>query len=113
MGSTTIRVVHIGFAVLALLGAGCAHQVTFERPHPYSSSASRQDVGVTAVIEQHTLGSKVPISSFMTGIAHSWEVEPGDMLKQIANIELPQMFARYDFSNTVRAPAHAVKGIVL
>jgi len=113
MDSGTIRVVPIAFAVLALLSAGCAHQVTFERPPPYSISAPRQDVGVTAVIEQHTLASKVAISSFMTGIAHSWEVEPGDMLKQIADIELPQMFARYDFSTTVREPAHAVMGIIL
>ena len=113
MESGTVRVVRTGFAVLALLGAGCAHQVTFERPHPYSISAPRQDVGVTAVIEQHTLASKVPISSFMTGIAHSWEVEPGDMLKQIADIELPQMFASYEFSNTVRTSAHPAKGIIL
>ena len=53
---------------------------------------------MTAVIDQRTL-NRVPISSFMVGIIHSWEVEPGDMLKQVADIELPQMFAHYDFSN--------------
>jgi hypothetical protein len=112
-GGDPMKVVHAGFAMLALLSAGCAHQVTFERPPPYSISGSRQDVGVTAIIDQSTLASKVPISSFMTGIANTWEVEPGDMLKQVADIELPQMFARYDFSNAVREPAHAAKGIIL
>src|SRR5688572_33449747 len=82
-----MKIVQASVAALVLLSTGCAHQVTFERPAPYNISASRQNVGVTAVIDQRTLANKVPISSFMTGIAHSWEVEPGDMLKQSVDIE--------------------------
>ncbi len=107
-----MKIIHAGLAALALLG-GCAHQVTFDRPAAYSISAPRQDVGVTAVIDQHTLANKVPIRAFMSGIANSWEVEPGDMLKQVADIELPQMFARYDFSNTYKEPANGAKWIIL
>jgi hypothetical protein len=99
--------------VLCALATGCAHQVTFDRPAPYSVSAQRHDIGATVVIDQHTLTKKVPISAWMTGIAQSWEVEPGDMLKQIADIELPQMFAQYDFSSTYREPLHPGKGIIL
>jgi hypothetical protein len=97
--------------VLCALATGCAHQVTFERPAAYSISTPRHDLGVTAVIDQQTLANKVPVRAFMTGIAHSWEVEPGDMLKQIADIELPQMFAHYDFSNTYKEPTHYLKWI--
>ena len=107
-----MKIVHASLAALVLLSTGCAHQVTFDRPAPYSISAPRQATGVTAVIDQRTLANKVPISSFMTGIAHSWEVEPGDMLKQIVDIELPQMFAHYDFANSYREPS-APDGLIL
>jgi hypothetical protein len=102
-----MKIVHASLAALVLLITGCAHQVTFDRPAPYSISASRQNVGVTAVIDQPTLANKVPVRAFMTGIAHSWEVEPGDMLKQVIDIELPQMFAQYDFANTYKEPSAA------
>jgi hypothetical protein len=108
-----MKIVQAGLAALVLLTSGCAHQVTFDRPAPYSISAQRQNVGVTAVIDQPTLANKVPISSFMAGIANSWEVEPGDMLKQLIDIELPQMFAHYDFSNTYKEPTASVDWIVL
>ncbi len=108
-----MKSMHAALALLALLAAGCAHQVTFDRPTPYTISVPRQDVGMTAVIDQHTLSNKVPIRSFMVGIAHSWEVQPGDMLKQIADIELPQMFSDYEFSTTYKERPHAVKAIIL
>ena len=92
-----MRIVQAGLAALMLLlGAGCAHQVTFDRPAAYTVSTPRLEMGVTAVIDQSTLANKVAIRSFMTGIAHSWEAEPGDMLKQVADIELQQMFSRYE-----------------
>ncbi len=99
-----MKTFYAGLGILALFSTGCAHQVTFDKPAPYSISAARQDIGVTAIIDQETLAKKVPIRSFTTGIAHSWEIEPGDMLKQIANIEFPQMFSDYEFSNTYREP---------
>lgn len=100
-----MKIGHAVLVALALLVSGCAHQVTFERPDRYSISSPKQDVGVTAVIDQPTLTNKVPIRAFMTGIAQSWEVEPGNMLKQIADIELPQMFSQYEFSNAYKEPS--------
>lgn len=106
-----MKISWIGMAALVLVITGCAHQVTFEKPERYTIATPRQNVSVTAVIPQETLTNKVPISAFMTGIAQTWEVEPGDMLKQVTDIELPQMFAQYEFSNTYKeAPP---QGIVL
>ena len=108
-----MKVVHAGLAALMLLGAGCAHQVTFDRPAAYTISTPRQEVGVTAVIDQNTLTSKVVIRAFMTGIAQAWEAEPGDMLRQVADIELPQMFSRYELANAYVEPASGPRWIIL
>lgn len=96
----------------ALAATGCAHQVTFQDAH-YVTGAERQPGSVVAVIDQDTLNNKVAIRSFMTGIAHSWEAQPGDMLKQVADIELPQMFANYEFSTQDKEPAGDGAGLVL
>ena len=108
-----MRIVHAGLAALMLLSAGCAHQVTFDRPDAYTISAPRQEVGVTAVIDQATLTNKVEIRAFLTGIAQTWVAEPGDMLKQVANIELPQMFSRYELATAYVEPAPGPRWIVL
>jgi hypothetical protein len=99
-----MKMMPVAVSLLAFLAAGCAHQVTLEKPQAYSVATQRQASAITAVIDVETLSSKVEIRSFMTGIAHSWEAQPGDMLRQVADIELPQMFARYDFANTYREP---------
>ncbi len=91
-----MNMIRAGAAALMLFGAGCAHQVTLDKPERYAVSAPRQEAGVIAIIDAQTLTHKVTISSFMTGIANSWEVVPGDMLKQVADIELPQTFAPDD-----------------
>jgi hypothetical protein len=108
-----MKTIHAGLAALMLLSAGCAHQVTFDRPAQYTVSAQRQEVGVTAVIDQNTLTNKVEIRAFMTGIAHTWEAEPGDMLKQVAAIELPQMFSSYELANSYAEHAPGPRWIVL
>lgn len=109
-----MRTIHAGLALATLLlSAGCAHQVTFDKPAPYTIAAPKQAGTVTAVIDRKTLTAKVPIRAFMTGIAHTWEAEPGDMLKQVADIELPQMFDRYDFAHEYREPGGGAKSIVL
>ncbi len=87
---------------LGLLAGGCAHDVTFDHPPGYVVGSAKQDVGVIAVIDRTTLENKVAIRSFMTGIAHSWEAQPGDMFKQVADIELPQMFASYEMNETFK-----------
>ncbi len=93
------------FALLALLMAavvlgGCAHQVAFQDAH-YAIDTQRYSRRVVAVIDDATLHNQVAIRSFMTGIAHSWNAEPGLMLKQVADIELPQMFVQYRYADAV------------
>jgi hypothetical protein len=101
-------------ALLFLLSVGaCAHQVTFEAPEPYAIGVARQNAGVTAVIDRETLERRVPIQSFMTGIANTWEAQPGDMLKQVADMELPQMFTAYDYAPAYKEPAAAGNWLVL
>jgi hypothetical protein len=108
-----MRLAHAAVILALSLTAGCAHQVTFDKPESYVVSGARQSAGVTAVIEPATLTNKVPIRSFMTGAAHSWEVEPGDMLKQVADIELPQMFAQYKSASEYAEPAPGPRWVVL
>jgi hypothetical protein len=95
-------------ALLVILSAalsGCAHQIAFENAH-YHTGAKRQQGAVVAVIDEATLRNTVSIRSYMTGIAHSWDAQPGEMLKQVADIELPQMFQQYEFStSTPERPA--------
>jgi hypothetical protein len=104
-----LRTLIVGFALLA---GGCAHQVTFQ-DHTYTVASARNSTAVVAVIDAETQARKVPIRSFMTGIAHSWEAEPGDMLKQVAAIELPQVFASYELASVYKEPPGSGRGLVL
>lgn len=107
-----MKIPQILLAASALLLGACAHQVTFHEA-AYAVSTPRHEASVVAVIDPATLGRKVPIRSFMTGIAHSWEAEPGDMLRQVADIELPQAFSRYELATTYQEPAGGGRGIVM
>lgn len=83
--------------LVAVLGiSGCAHQVAFQDAH-YEIGGTRHPHRVLVVIENNTLTSKTVINSAMAGMAHDWEVQPGEMLKQVSDIEFPQMFASYEF----------------
>ena len=108
------RIVHLAILIVLTLGTtGCiTHPVTFQNAS-YATGASHQAATVVAVIDQETLARKVRIKSWMTGIANNWEAEPGDMLKQVADIELPQMFSAYEFSVRDRAPPGNGLGMVL
>src|SRR3954462_5640734 len=99
--------------ILMLFLGACAHQVTFDRPPAYVIGAARQSAGITAVIDRQTLEQRVPIQSFMTGIANTWEVQPGDMLKQVADIELPQVFSADEFSAAYKEPAAGADWLVV
>lgn len=96
------RFVVLLMGALAVLAGGCAHDVTFDRPPGYAVATPKQDAAVIAVIDRATLENRVAIRSFMTGIAHSWEAQPGDMLRQVADIELPQMFSSYELTETFK-----------
>ncbi|MFO1431014.1 MAG: hypothetical protein U1F76_12850 [Candidatus Competibacteraceae bacterium] len=89
-------------ASVLLLG-GCAHQIAFQDA-AYTISAERQNADIVVVIDPLTLNRVVSIRSFMTGIAHSWDAQPGEMLKQVADIELPQMFNHYQFATSYPQP---------
>ena len=96
-----------------LLCSACAHQVIFDRPAAYSIATPKLSSAVTAVVDEQTLTKKVSVRAFMSGIANTWEVEPGDMLKQVADIELPQMFSGYEFVTADKPPVPKGNGIAL
>jgi hypothetical protein len=100
--------------LLAISVTGCAihHPVTFENA-TYTTGASRQAATVVAVIDKSTLEKKVPVRAASAGYGNIWEIQPGDMLKQVADAELPQMFSSYAFSSTDQAPPGSGPGIVL
>lgn len=94
---------------------GCAihHRVAFETA-PYTTKATRQNAAIVAVIDEGTLKQTSPVRVSVNGYDNVWEVQPGDMLKQIADIELPQMFTDYAFATNQMAPPGAGgPGIVL
>lgn len=90
--------------------AGCSHQIAFEELS-YQVDTPKRNAGMVAVIDQQTLDKVVTIRAFSTGIAHRWNAQPGVMLKQVADVELPQMYSSFASSTTYREPA--VQGVAL
>lgn len=84
---------------IGLIFSGCAHQVAFQDAH-YEIGGSKHPHRVVVVIDKQTLLKKEVIKSAMAGMVNEWEVQPGEMLKQIADIEFPQMFDHYELSDT-------------
>lgn len=90
--------------LLIVLATGCAHQVAFQDVD-YAVDTDQRSEPLVAVISEEERTRVVPIRSFMTGIAQSWEAEPGEMLAQVAEIELPQMFERFRIAQAVSTDA--------
>lgn len=90
----------------------CHHQVKFEELS-YPVSATKQDAALVVVITPKTLNQTVPIVSFMTGAAHTWEAQPGLMLKDVADIELSQMFRQYRMAPSYEEPEEETDGLTL
>ena len=90
------------FLMLSLGFCGCAHQVAFQDAH-YDIGGTRDPHRVTVVIDKKTLASKEVINSGMAGVANDWEVQPGEMLKQVSDIEFPQMFESYTLQTSYPA----------
>lgn len=86
----------LGAAVL--LGGCLNHEVQFQRVRyavqPAGGEAARR-TSVVAVISEATLREQVPIHSFMAGIGNVWNVEPGQMLRDVVQTEFTQQFAGY------------------
>ena len=85
---------------------GCAihHDVAFQDINYVIAGERFRDTGAVAVIDEQTLNNQISIRSFMTGIANSWDAQPGQMLKQVVDMEFPQMFQYYSFSTSYQEP---------
>lgn len=92
----------ISFLILSLGFCGCAHEVAFQDAH-YDIGGTRDAHRVTVVIDSKTLASKEVINSGMAGVVNDWEVQPGEMLKQVSDIEFPQMFESYTLQTSYPA----------
>jgi hypothetical protein len=88
---------------LVLFATGCHYDIRFEDIN-YSTQSRMYDAGLVAVIDTPTLAKIVTISSWATGIANSWDARPGEMLRQVSDVELPQMFKYYRNSQTYEEP---------
>ena len=83
------------FVVLCLLSGGCInHSIAFQDLSYSIPFPEKHDAGLTVVIDDE-LEREVRIKSAMTGMAHNWNARPVTMLKQVADIEFPQMFSNY------------------
>jgi hypothetical protein len=77
-----------------LLSSGCHHDIRFE-DIGYSIGQKKSNAGLVAAITPQTLAQGKQIHSIMTGAVHTWEARPGEMLRQIAEVEFLQMFQYY------------------
>ena len=97
---------------LLLLATGCHHSIRFE-DIGYSLGQKEFDAGLIAVITPETVAQGRPITSIMTGAAHTWEAHPGEMLKQIAEVEFPQMVRYYRTASSYEEPKEGAKRLTV
>lgn len=88
-----------------LLVTGCnQHKVEFQDTSwHYLIGGPHLQEAVTVVIDPATLSLNVPIHSFTAGITNVWDARPGEMLRQVARVELPQMFTECHWTDTTPA----------
>ncbi len=102
-------ITRLGLLCLFLLNSlgliGCHHQIAFENI-AYTIESPKQETAILVVIDHNTINQLVPIKSWMTGIAHSWDAKPGQMLKQVADVEFPQMFSSYEWTPVEKELPH-------
>ena len=89
--------------VVVLLGSGCHYDIRFDDIN-YSTQSQLHDASLITVIDPQTLAKVVTINSWATGIANSWDARPGEMLRQVSDVELPQMFKYYRVSPVYEEP---------
>ena len=104
---------YAGWFVLVLNLSGCPHHAIKFEDIGYIIETQQQDVTLVVVIDEATRIQTVPIRSWMTGIAHSWDAQPGVMLMQVSKVELPQMFREYQVSSFYKEPEGKEKWVVL
>jgi hypothetical protein len=91
---------------------GCVHRIAFEDLR-YPVETPKQDMTLIAVIDQATIDRTVSLRSFMAGAAHEWVAEPGVMLKQVADVELPQVASSYQTATEYRDVPEGLPGATL
>ncbi len=64
-------------------------------------------------MNSRTLNDQVTIKSFMTGIGQNWNAQPGLMVKQVAEIEFPQMFNEYQFREVSQEPEKGTSNLTM
>lgn len=106
--------------LLILLGflasSGCAHQVAFNEEDPswhYRVETQTYDAGLVVVIDPATLERTVSIRSAMAGMANRWDAQPGRMMKQVADFELPQMVEEYSSTTTFAEPSKGKRRVTV
>ena len=90
-------------APLILFLSGCTHTVAFQDLH-YDIPVDKKSGNVIVVIDKSTLESVVSTHSISTALLNHWNAQPGKMLKQVADVEFPQMYNEYIFSNSFIEP---------
>jgi hypothetical protein len=99
--------------VFFIFFSGCAtHQISFQ-DIDYSIDAQKYDTKMTVAMDNKTLNNEVTIKSWMTGIGQDWNAQPGQMVKQVADIEFPQMFESYEFLEVFREPQKGTSDITM
>lgn len=97
---------------LLLLATGCHHSIRFE-DIGYSLDQKKFDAGLIAVITPESLSQRKPITSLMTGAAHTWEAHPGEMLSQIAEVEFPQFAQYYRIASSYEEPREGAQRLTV
>ena len=98
--------------LLFILSTGCHHDIRFE-DIGYSLDQKKFDAGLIAVITPETVSQGRPIISLMTGAIHTWEAHPGEMVRQIAEFEFPQMFQYYRTAIEYQEPKEGDKRLIV
>lgn len=93
----------IGATFLVFYLTACTHSIAFHELH-YDLQNNKNKENIIVVINKNTIEKTVSIRSATTGIIHQWDAKPGEMLKQVADIEFPQLYNDYIYSSSMIEP---------
>jgi len=79
---------------------GCSHQIAFQ-DLDYNLVINKKYENIIVYMDKSTLTQTTPVREFKAGLAHRWNIQSGKMLKQVIDIEFPQMFNDYVFSSSI------------
>jgi len=82
------------FVVCAWCTSCINHSISFQ-DLDYSIEEQQREASLSLIIDDE-LEREIRIKSAMTGLAHNWNARPVTMMKQVADIEMPQMFKHYE-----------------